>query len=197
MFQFGRFPSRSHGMTRHYPRRVSPFGYLRLSRSYTPHRSFSQYNTSFLGTRYLGIRCAPLLAFRSFVRNIRLAWHALLGITFALIILLVRRTEPRGRGSQIMPRLYWIPICLSRLEIIFMPNSIKIGRDNASASLRAGLRRGGQSLGFRQDRDDWPALAYLHQQLGYAGPCADRKRQNTSGRRPPGLAPKMAQRYLA
>ena len=45
-------------------RRVSPFGHLRLSRSYTPHRSFSQYNTSFFGTRYLGILCVPLVAFR-------------------------------------------------------------------------------------------------------------------------------------
>ncbi len=52
-------------MTRFYPRRVSPFGHLRLSRSYTPHRSFSQYNTPFFGTRCLGILCVPLLAFRT------------------------------------------------------------------------------------------------------------------------------------
>ena len=52
------------GMTWIESRRVSPFGYLRLTRSYTPHRSFSQYNTSFFGTRYLGILCVPLVAFR-------------------------------------------------------------------------------------------------------------------------------------
>ena len=53
------------GMMWHYPQRVSPFGHLRLLRSYTPHRSFSQYNASFFGTRYLGIHCAPLFAFRN------------------------------------------------------------------------------------------------------------------------------------
>ena len=73
------------GMTGHDPRQVSPFGHLRLSRLYTPHRSFSQYNTSFFGTGCPGIRCAPLLAFRALARNARLSWHALLGITFALI----------------------------------------------------------------------------------------------------------------
>ena len=52
-------------MTRLDPRQVSPFGQLRLLRSYTPHRSFSQYNTSFIGTRYLGILCVPLVAFRN------------------------------------------------------------------------------------------------------------------------------------
>ena len=93
MFQFGRFPSRLNGMTAFERRRVSPFGYLRLSRSYTPHRSFSQYNTSFLGTRRLGIHCVPLLAFRTFVRHLRLIWHALLGITFALIIQLLNCTR--------------------------------------------------------------------------------------------------------
>ena len=93
MFQFGRFPSRIIGMTGLEPRRVSPFGYLRLSRSYTPHRSFSQYNTSFLGTRRLGIHCVPLLAFRTIVRHLRLIWHALLGITFALIIQLLNCTR--------------------------------------------------------------------------------------------------------
>ena len=65
MFQFGRFPSRLRGMTRHYPSQVSPFGHLRLSRSYTPHRRFSQYNTSFIGARYLGIHCVPSFAFRT------------------------------------------------------------------------------------------------------------------------------------
>ena len=74
-------------------RRVSPFGHLRLSRSYTPHRSFSQYNTSFIGTRCLGIHCVPLLAFRTIVRSLRLSWHARLGITFALIIQFLRRTR--------------------------------------------------------------------------------------------------------
>ena len=57
-------------------RRVSPFGHLRLTRSYTPHRSFSQYNTSFIGTRCLGIHCVPLVAFRTIVRSLRLSWHA-------------------------------------------------------------------------------------------------------------------------
>ena len=57
-------------------RRVSPFGHLRLLRSYTPHRSFSQYNTSFIGTRCLGIHCVPLVAFRTIVRSLRLSWHA-------------------------------------------------------------------------------------------------------------------------
>ena len=74
-------------------RRVSPFGHLRLSRSYTPHRSFSQYNTSFIGTRCLGIHCVPLIAFRTIVRSLRLSWHARLGITFALIIQFLRRTR--------------------------------------------------------------------------------------------------------
>ena len=52
-------PSYTIGMTAFEHRRVSPFGYLRLSRSYTPHRRFSQYNTSFIGTRCLGIHCVP------------------------------------------------------------------------------------------------------------------------------------------
>ena len=64
------------GMTALEHRRVSPFGYLRLSRSYTPHRRFSQYNTSFIGTRCLGIHCVPLLAFRTIVRSLRLSRHA-------------------------------------------------------------------------------------------------------------------------
>ena len=76
MFQFGRFPCRSLDMTALEHRRVSPFGHLRLSRSYTPHRRFSQYNTSFIGTRRLGIHCAPLFAFRTIVRSLRLSWHA-------------------------------------------------------------------------------------------------------------------------
>ena len=54
------------GMTGFEPRRVSPFGDLRFLRFYTPHRSFSQYNTSFFGTRYQGIHCVPLVAFRSY-----------------------------------------------------------------------------------------------------------------------------------
>ena len=102
MFQFGRFPCHSHGMTALEHRRVSPFGYLRLSRSYTPHRRFSQYNTSFIGARRLGIHCAPLFAFRTIVRSLRLSWHALLGITFALIILLLRRTR-RSNGAYSGP----------------------------------------------------------------------------------------------
>ena len=53
------------GMTRFEPRRVSPFGYLRLLRSHTPCRSFSQYDTSFFGTSCLGIHCVPFFAFRT------------------------------------------------------------------------------------------------------------------------------------
>ena len=94
MFQFGRFSSlliaKMSGLE---PRQVSPFGYLRLLRPYTPHRSFSQYNTSFFGTRCLGIHCVPFVAFRTIVRSARLSWHALLGITFALIILLLTCTR--------------------------------------------------------------------------------------------------------
>ena len=41
--------------------RVSPFGHLRLLRLHTPHRSFSQCTTSFVGTRCLGIPRTPLL----------------------------------------------------------------------------------------------------------------------------------------
>ena len=76
MFQFGRFPCRSLGMAALEHHRVSPFGHLRLLRSYTPYRSFSQYNTSFFGMRCLGIHCVPLVAFRTIVRSLRLSWHA-------------------------------------------------------------------------------------------------------------------------
>ena len=100
MFQFGRFPCHISGMTALEHRRVSPFGYLRLSRSYTPHRSFSQYNTSFIGTRCLGIHCVPLIAFRTIVRSLRLSWHATIGITFALIIQLVICTRRASRTAS-------------------------------------------------------------------------------------------------
>ena len=63
MFQFRWFPSSR--MTEFEPCRVSPFGHLRLLRFYTPHRSFSQYNTSFIGTRCLGIHYAPFVTFRN------------------------------------------------------------------------------------------------------------------------------------
>ena len=109
MFQFGRFPYLSLGMTRLEPRRVSPFGYLRLLRSYTPHRSFSQYNTSFIGTKCLGIHCVPLFAFRTIVRSRRLSWHALIGITFALIIQLLRRTRQLSGESSGFYTLRCIP----------------------------------------------------------------------------------------
>ena len=101
-FSSDAYPTASNGMTALEHRRVSPFGYLRLSRSYTPHRRFSQYNTSFIGTRYLGIHCVPLFAFRTTVRSLRLSWHALIGITFALIILLLRRTR-RSDGDPTGP----------------------------------------------------------------------------------------------
>ena len=111
MFQFGRFPSISRWMTALEHRRVSPFGYLRLLRSYTPHRRFSQYNTSFIGTRRLGIHCVPLLAFRTIVRSLRLSWHALLGITFALIIRFLRRTEPPARDDSPIASEYYRECC--------------------------------------------------------------------------------------
>ena len=54
MFQFPRFPAPGyfvppvlHG---HTPMRVSPFGHLRLKWLHTPHRSFSQCTTSFIGS---------------------------------------------------------------------------------------------------------------------------------------------------
>ena len=59
------------GMMRFEPQRVSPFGHLRLLRSYAPHRSFSQHNTPFLGTTCLGIHCVPLFAFRIIIRSNR------------------------------------------------------------------------------------------------------------------------------
>ena len=54
-----------YGLTRFEPCRVSPFRYLRFLRFYTPHRSFSQCNTSFFGTRCLGIHYAPFVTFRN------------------------------------------------------------------------------------------------------------------------------------
>ncbi len=65
MFHFGHLPTYLR-LTELYSRRVSPFGHLRLLRSYTPHRSFSQYNTSFFGTRCLGIHYVPLFTFRNY-----------------------------------------------------------------------------------------------------------------------------------
>ena len=90
-------------MTGYEPRRVSPFGNLRLLRFYTPHRSFSQYNTSFFGTRYQGIHCVPLVAFRSYATECPALLACAFGITFALIIQLLRRTGRRDacRKSQI------------------------------------------------------------------------------------------------
>ena len=52
-------------MTECDPCRVSPFGYLRLLRFYTPHLSFSQCNTSFVGMTCQGIHYIPLVTFRN------------------------------------------------------------------------------------------------------------------------------------
>lgn len=132
MFQFGRFPCRSLGMTKFEPRRVSPFGHLRLLRSYTPHRSFSQYNTSFIGTRRLGIHCVPLLAFRTIVRSRRLSWHALTGITFALIIQFLRRTEPSARDDSPDAHSYYrviSPVSSLENESQNEPNDLEINQE--------------------------------------------------------------------
>ncbi len=60
MFQFTRFPC-----IKHNPGSlgwVSPFGYRRLLRLYTPRHRFSQYTASFIGTRCLDILHVPLIA---------------------------------------------------------------------------------------------------------------------------------------
>ena len=49
-------------MTRHYPRRVSPFGHLRIIAWLAAPRSLSQLATSFIASRHLGIRRTPFLA---------------------------------------------------------------------------------------------------------------------------------------
>jgi hypothetical protein len=55
------------GLHGHAPMRVSPFGHLRFKRLHTPHRSFSQCTTSFIGTRCLGIPRTPLLTSFTFI----------------------------------------------------------------------------------------------------------------------------------
>ena len=49
-------------MTRYKPGRVSPFGHLRVKACLAAHRSFSQLTTSFIASRYQGIRRTPLVA---------------------------------------------------------------------------------------------------------------------------------------
>ena len=49
-------------MTRHYPRRVSPFGNPRIIAWLAAPRGFSQLPTSFIASRHLGIRRTPFLA---------------------------------------------------------------------------------------------------------------------------------------
>ena len=51
-----------HMMTGYNPRRVSPFGHLRVKACLAAHRSFSQLTTSFIASRYQGIRRTPLVA---------------------------------------------------------------------------------------------------------------------------------------
>ena len=48
MFQFPRFPSRSRRIPRHYPRRVAPFGYLRINARLTAPRSLSRTSRALL-----------------------------------------------------------------------------------------------------------------------------------------------------
>ena len=54
MFQFPGFPAPylcvQYGLRGHAPTRVSPFGHLRFKRLHTPHQSFSQCTTSFIGS---------------------------------------------------------------------------------------------------------------------------------------------------
>ena len=49
-------------MTGHNPRRVSPFGHLRIKACLAAPRSFSQLTTSFIASRCQGIHRAPLVA---------------------------------------------------------------------------------------------------------------------------------------
>ena len=49
-------------MTGHNPRRVSPFGYLRIKACLAAPRSFSQLTTSFIASRCQGIHRTPLVA---------------------------------------------------------------------------------------------------------------------------------------
>ncbi len=49
-------------MTGYDPRRVSPFGYLRIKACLAAPRSFSQLTTSFIASRYQGIHRTPLVA---------------------------------------------------------------------------------------------------------------------------------------
>ena len=51
-----------HMMTRYKPGRVSPFGHLRVKACLAAYRSFSQLTTSFIASRYQGIRRTPLVA---------------------------------------------------------------------------------------------------------------------------------------
>ena len=49
-------------MTGYNPRRVSPFGNLRVKACLAAHRSLSQLTTSFIASRYQGIHRTPLVA---------------------------------------------------------------------------------------------------------------------------------------
>ena len=66
MFHFPRLPPTGlcvqPAVTPHYERRVSPFGYLRITGCSAPTRSFSQPSTSFIGSRCQGIHHLPLLS---------------------------------------------------------------------------------------------------------------------------------------
>ena len=56
-------------VTRCNPRRISPFGHRRLVRLHTPHRRFSQYATSFIGTGCQDIHHVPLLTSSRMIRR--------------------------------------------------------------------------------------------------------------------------------
>jgi hypothetical protein len=49
-------------VTRHYPCRVSPFGYPRIKARLTAPRGFSQFTASFIASLCLGIHRTPLVA---------------------------------------------------------------------------------------------------------------------------------------
>jgi hypothetical protein len=104
MFQFPRFPSYEYGFLARCaglaPARVSPFGHLRLLRVHTPHRSFSQCTTSFIGIWHQGIHRTLLVAYPNHViRRIRCS-----RVSLAYALVKVRRETPgEGNRSPISP----------------------------------------------------------------------------------------------
>ena|SRR5690606_20557493 len=63
-------------MTRHYPRRVSPFGHPRIKAWLAAPRGFSQPPTSFIASRRLGIHRTPFPAWSPYSSHTRAATHA-------------------------------------------------------------------------------------------------------------------------